>query len=91
MPFEVDTVASLRYVTILWPYLERNLRSNGGVVDKVLLLTHNRDTEAGAKGARHLLAQATKKYPGVVVRQPFCDEPFGCAFNEIMVDLHTVR
>ncbi len=44
-----------RYVSILWRYLERNLRVNHGVLDEVLLLTKNRDDEAGAIGARAIL------------------------------------
>ena len=31
-----------RYVSILWRYLERNLRANGGIVDQVILITNQR-------------------------------------------------
>ena len=79
-----------RYVSILWPYLERNLRVNGGIVDEVLLITHQRDDEEGAAGARAILEAAVTKYPGVVVAVPFCRKPYGCAFNEILVDPNAV-
>ena len=50
-----------RYVSILWRYLERNLRVNAGIVDEVLLITHNRDGEEGAAGARAILDGAVTK------------------------------
>jgi hypothetical protein len=50
-----------RYVTILWRYLERNLRANGGVVDEVVLITHNRDDATGAEGAKAILADAVRR------------------------------
>ena len=50
-----------RYVSILWRYLERNLRVNQGIIDEVLLITKNRDDEAGAIGARAILNAAISK------------------------------
>ena len=40
-----------RYVKLLWRYLQRNLRVNGGIVDDVILITHQRDDEVGAAGS----------------------------------------
>ena len=125
-----------RYVSILWRYLERNLLVNAGIVDELLLITHNRDGEEGAAGARAILDGAVTKcvdvetvlwtgrfgagvpvpmgalrsvttcggcehvqygpppphtlsparYPGVVREEKFCNQPYGCAFDEIMTD-----
>jgi hypothetical protein len=44
-----------RYVSILTPYLERNLRINGGIVDQLLIVTLNRDHAEGTLGARRIL------------------------------------
>jgi hypothetical protein len=71
---------------VQWRYLERNLRANGGIVDTVLLVTKNRDTDAGASGARDILTRAMETYPGAVKEIPFCAKAYGCAFDEIMVD-----
>jgi hypothetical protein len=79
-----------RYVTILWPYLERNLRANMGIIDEVLLITKDRDKPNGAAGARRILESAISKYPGVVKEVPFCPRAYGCAFDEIMTDLSRV-
>ena len=79
-----------RYVTILMRYLERNLRVNGGVVDEVLLITHNRDDAVGAEGARAILDAAKARHPGVVRETPFCAKPYGCAFDEILTNPHAV-
>jgi hypothetical protein len=79
-----------RYVKILWQYLERNLRSNGGVVDRVLAITLKRDrAEEFSKGAE-LLAAASSKYPREVTQTTFCSQPFGCAYDDILVDPHVV-
>jgi hypothetical protein len=75
-----------RYVRLLWRYLERNLRVNMGVVDEVLLITKNRDDEAGANGARQVLTTAMETYPGIVKEVPFCPKAYGCAFDDIMTD-----
>ena len=66
-----------RYVRILWPYIERNLVANGGSVDKVILITKNRDHVAGATEARNILERNVAKYPGEVVEVEFCDRPYG--------------
>lgn len=73
-----------RYVRILWPYLERNLLANHGIVGEVLLVTKNRDAEEGSKEARHILETAVAKYPGVVKEVPFCVPAYGCAFTHVM-------
>ena len=79
-----------RYVSLLWRYLERNLRANMGIVDEVLLITKDRDGSVGSLGARRILEQFTAQYPGVVREVPFCPRAYGCAFDEIMIDPHTV-
>jgi hypothetical protein len=58
-----DLVHRLRYVSILWKYLERNLRCNGGVVDTVMLLMLNRDDASGMDGAQQIAKDASTKYP----------------------------
>jgi hypothetical protein len=73
-----------RYVRILWPYIERNLLANQGVVGEVLLITFSRDSGDGEKEARDILEDAVAKYPGVVKEVPFCPAPYGCAFDKIM-------
>ena len=73
-----------RYVRILWPYIERNLIANKGIVGEVLLITHNRDAAAGKDEARHILEAGEARYPGIVKEVPFCSRPYGCAFNAIM-------
>ena len=79
-----------RYVRILWPYLERNLRANKGIVDKIILITKPRDSEEGNAGARAILEAAIKQYPGIVEEVPFCPKAYGCAFDEIMTDPNAV-
>ena len=79
-----------RYVSILWRYLERNLRANGGIVDKLLLITHKRDSDAGFARAAEILRHATEKYPTSVFAVPFCDKPYGCAYDEILTDPRAV-
>ena len=66
-----------RYVRILLPYIERNLAQNMGVVDEVILVTHNRDSDEGAIGAQRLLDDMVSRYPGVVREEPFCARPYG--------------
>lgn len=66
-----------RYVRILLPYIERNLAQNMGVVDEVILVTHNRDSKNGSIGARRLLDDMVSRYPGVVREEPFCPKPYG--------------
>lgn len=55
-----------RYVSILWPYLERNLVANGGIVDEILLITRVKDSTEDVDRARHILESNVAKYPGVV-------------------------
>jgi hypothetical protein len=65
---------------ILWPYIERNLLANLGIVGEVLLLTFNRDAADGEKEARDILDAAVAKYPSIVKEVPFCSRPYGtCA------------
>jgi hypothetical protein len=66
-----------RYVRILWPYIERNLIQNLGVVGEVLLLTFNRDAADGEAEAREILDKAVARYPGTVKEVPFCARPYG--------------
>ena len=73
-----------RYVKILWPYIERNLAANMGIVGEVLLITHNRDFPEGKHEARDILDSGVARYPGVVKEVPFCSQPYGCAFDKIM-------
>ena len=75
---------------LLWPYLERNLVANHGIVSELVLITHNRDGAEGREGAARLLDEMKSRYPGVVKDVPFCLKPYGCAFDEVMVDNSTV-
>ena len=79
-----------RYVTILWPYIERNLRVNGGILDEVILPYMNRSAAEGADGNREFLTAIVEKYPQQVRAVPFCAQAFGCAFHEIFTDPKTV-
>ena len=66
-----------RYVRILWPYIERNLRVNKGILEEVVLITHSRDTAEGWVGSMQILEDAVAKYPGVVKHVEFCPTPYG--------------
>jgi hypothetical protein len=79
-----------RYVSMLWRYLERNLRGRGGVVDQVLLVVKNRDTNASAADAHAMLKRFQERNPDAVAEVPFCRNAYGCAFDEIMVDPQVV-
>lgn len=76
----------MRYVKILWPYIERNLRVNGGSVDVVVILYLARQPEEATDGNREFLEDIAKKFPTVVDSRPFCVLAFGCAFSEILTD-----
>ena len=77
-------------MSILVPYLVRNLRANGGVVDELLVITKNRDSASGMQASQALLDDVSKRFPGAVRQVPFCRHPYGCAYNEIMVDPNAV-
>ena len=80
-----------RYVSILWQYLERNLRVNGGVEDTLLAVTLERDSEQLSwQRSLALLHAAAKQYPTHVTATPFCKTPYGCAYDDIMTDVGTV-
>jgi hypothetical protein len=66
-----------RYVRVLWPYIERNLASNMGIIDEVLLITFNRDRNDGEKVAHDILESAVARFPHVVREVPFCPQPYG--------------
>lgn len=79
-----------RYVVILAQYLERNLVANGGVVDKILLLTGAPVHQSDAGSTRDIIQSLQDKYPGSVSEVSMCKDIFGCAFNEILTDDRTV-
>ena len=79
-----------RYVELLELYLRRNLRANGGVIDELLLITNNRDSEEGLASATGILNALKADYPDAVKAVPFCAKPYGCAFDDIMVDPRAV-
>jgi hypothetical protein len=80
----------LRYVTILWKYLERNLRVNGGIVDELQLVHANHTAANTVDGNLIFLDAISAKYPGVVLNIPFCKKFFGCAFDEHFIDPLTI-
>jgi hypothetical protein len=82
-----------RYVRILWPYLKRNLRRNGGVIDHLLLLQANQTWYEGAviksswdDGNRDLLAEMAAYDPEHIKYEPFCEGRFGCAYDEVLTN-----
>lgn len=80
-----------RYVSMLWQYLERNLRSHHGIVDKVVLVTKSRDqNQEGAAGSKRIVQAAKAKYPDVVTEYEMCPDYYGCAFDQFLTDSNTV-
>lgn len=81
-----------RYVSILVPYLERNLAVNGGVVDDVLLLVGapGMDRDGPSVTTMDIINSLTSKYPGVMKALPMCKLKWTCAYNAYMTDKRTV-
>jgi hypothetical protein len=55
-------------------------------LDKVIIITLRRDALADFQHAGALLDGAVAKYPGIVREVPFCQQAFGCAYDDIMTD-----
>ena len=62
------------------PYLERNLRVNMGIVDRVMLFSKERDPNSLSM---IITRNASSKYPGHVARRS-CLHPFGCLYQTHM-------
>ncbi len=60
-----------RYVRTLWPYIERNLKANMGIVGEVLLITHKRDHGEGQDESRAILESGTIAGPFLAYVAPF--------------------
>ena len=69
------------YADILWMYLQRNLRVNGGIVDDVLFVVRK-----GAETA--VLNAALAAYPTVVRSAPLppCERLYNCVYSSLLTD-----
>jgi hypothetical protein len=59
-------------------------------LDEVIIITLRRDALHDFAQARVILDAAVARYPDVVREVPFCQQAFGCAYDEIMTDPNAV-